>query len=204
MMDGNEKLKLLMKVNRHRLSNEYREAIDLLLEKINNVGICVEFYEILGEMFFSVALLSTNEDGENYQRAVYWLSKAIELEPYNSRLHLKLGDVLYIGLLDYPSAEKHYQKAIELNPKNKKAYIGIASLYGSPDSNIELGEAIRALKVAREVDPDDPIVIARLGDLLYEDGKVDLAVNAWLEALVCTHPLEEGYCLQIETRIQKH
>lgn len=100
-------------------------AIDLLLDKVNSADMCIGFCELLANLFFNVALNSNNENGENFQNALFWLNKAIELDPSNSKLYVELGDLLWIGFLDYSSAEAQYYKAIRLNPKKERLILAL-------------------------------------------------------------------------------
>jgi tetratricopeptide (TPR) repeat protein len=74
----------------------------------------------------------------NYEKAITWLEKAIKIDDNNSNYHLWLGRAYGIkaqraGLLKKASAassvKKHFERAVELNPENINARMGLLQFY---------------------------------------------------------------------------
>lgn len=184
---------LLLEINQSRINCDYLQAIQIGMKAIEKFGETCEFCELLSDLYFSLGVNSPVETGENYQNAIGWLKRAIKIDGTDSVLHVKLGDLYWLGALDYSSAEEEYRCAISLNSNNRKALINLAALYGSPDSTLSLSQAILYLTKALEIEPDDPNVYARLGELFYENGNRSEANKNWLRALTCSKPLEDGF-----------
>jgi len=96
----------------------------------------------------------------NYDKAIDWLDKAIELDQTNSGYHFWLGNAYGVkaqraGLLKKASAaknvKKEFERAVELNPENIDARFGLLQFYqmapgimgGSKDKAREQAEAIK-------------------------------------------------------------
>ncbi len=96
----------------------------------------------------------------NYDKAIAWLKKAVDLDETNSDYHLWLGRGYGIkaqraGLLKKASAaknvKKHFEQAVGLNPDNLDARMGLLQFYqmapgimgGSKEKAKEQAEAIK-------------------------------------------------------------
>ena len=96
----------------------------------------------------------------NYDKAIDWLEKAVELDQTNSDYHLWLARAYGVkaqraGLLKKASAAKNvkksFERAVELNPDNLDARMGLLQFYqmapgimgGSKDKAKEQAEAIK-------------------------------------------------------------
>ncbi|TDP04147.1 tetratricopeptide repeat protein [Flavobacterium sp. 245] len=61
---------------------------------------------------------------ENYDKAIVSLEKCIKLKPSDAVAYFELGKN-YLALKDYQSANNAFEKAAQLNPKNKWYWLGI-------------------------------------------------------------------------------
>lgn len=51
---------------------------------------------------------------------------------------------------DYPQAKESFQKAVDKDPNNAKAWLGLGGIYNSEKNH---GEALKAIKKALSIDP---------------------------------------------------
>lgn len=65
---------------------------------------------------------------ENYDKAIQSLYKCLNVQPNNPVLHHELGKN-FLALKNYPEAEKSFQKAIELDPKQRWYWNGLYDVY---------------------------------------------------------------------------
>ena len=65
---------------------------------------------------------------ENYDKAIISLEKCIQKEPNNSEIHYQLG-VNYLAQKNYVDAEKAFQKAVDLEPKQRWYWNGLYDVY---------------------------------------------------------------------------
>ncbi len=61
---------------------------------------------------------------ENYDKAIVSLEKCIKLKPNDAVAYFELGKN-YLALKDYQNANNAFEKATQLNPKNKWFWLGI-------------------------------------------------------------------------------
>jgi tetratricopeptide (TPR) repeat protein len=70
-------------------------------------------------------------------------------------------------------ANRHYRRALEIDPKNALAANNLAS--NLADHGGDFDEAIRLAQIARETAPEDPVIRDTLGWLYYKKGLIDSA-----------------------------
>ena len=126
-------------------------------------------------------------------RAVYWLrvnqfekardefQMAVRLEPEEPGWQISLGDVIArIG--DVPGGLSHYQRAIELSPRDPTYWRLLANF--TVDYNYGVREiGFPAALQARALAPDDPQNSATLGRIYFANGDLATAETIWLQVL---------------------
>ncbi len=65
---------------------------------------------------------------ENYDKAIISLEKCLQKEPNNPEVHYQLG-VNYLNQKNYPAAETAFQKAVDLEPKQRWYWNGLYDVY---------------------------------------------------------------------------
>ncbi len=89
----------------------------------------------------------------------------------------KLNDIIHLCL-----------KILDLDPDNVEAMITLAFHREHPGVALELGDAIRMLEWAKEVDPDNRLVDFTLGRLYAESGQYNRAKKLFREVTARTDP----------------
>ena len=121
-----------------------------------------------------------------YQEAIDELEKALRLAPKQPvvRRNLALVHANYGALLlqrrTFEAAATEYQAAIELLPDEATFHMGLGWAFlglQEPD------RAVGALRRARDLDPEEPMVYRLLGEAHYHRGDMTAAVMAWEEGL---------------------
>jgi serine/threonine-protein kinase len=105
--------------------------------------------------------------------------RAIELDPTLAEAHTSLGSITGLHEWRWNEAERHYRRAIELNP----GYVTAHHWYGC-DFLVLLGrfeEACREMEIARRLDPLAPVINESLGLLLVLTRRYDEALEKYLE-----------------------
>jgi serine/threonine protein kinase/tetratricopeptide (TPR) repeat protein len=124
-------------------------------------------FSVLGDNLY----ISPNEA---FPKAKAAALKALEIDVSLAEAHVSLASVLESYGHNFPSAEKEYKKAIELNPGYATAHHWYAfhlSWVGRHE------EAIKEITLARELDPLSPRINANVGLLLYYARKYDKAIE---------------------------
>jgi tetratricopeptide (TPR) repeat protein len=118
--------------------------------------------------------------------------KAIELNPKNDNVYIKLG-WFYLGQGKLSEAENLYKKAIELNPKNDNACIGLGWTYREQG---KLSEAEDAFKKAIELNPKNDNAFAELGWTYREQGKLSEVEDAF-KKVIELNPKNDNACIRL-------
>lgn len=111
----------------------------------------------------------------------------LKVSNLEANYHLKKANKLYKDE-QYRNAIKDYEKALELNPGLKLAYIYLGTSYSQiyrpmkeDDRNKEIGvKAEEYLKLAQEYDPENEKVVIALGDLYDKMGNFEEAEKYYL------------------------
>ena len=100
--------------------------------------------------------------------------KALELDPLLADAHAAMGWV-YSRELDWSSAEKAFERAIELNPSLTQTYTSYSTStlrpLGKPD------DALRLLRLALENDPLSLDVQREIGEVQIQSGRYEEAIS---------------------------
>ncbi|MEN2398455.1 tetratricopeptide repeat protein [Flavobacterium sp. MC2016-06] len=95
---------------------------------------------------------------ENYDKAIVSLEKCIKLKPNDAVAYFELGKN-YLALKQYPSAQNAFEKATQLDPKNKWYWLGIYDVSFETKNYPLAIETIQKIIVFDEEYKDDLISI---------------------------------------------
>jgi Tfp pilus assembly protein PilF len=115
----------------------------------------------------------------NFNSALQWIEKALEIMPGSAELHGKYGNIL-AAQKKYPDAIIAFKRALAIKPDYAKAYYGLGVVFKAcgDDEN-----AITAFNNALSIDPDYTEVLNDLGILLKNNGALDEAAHCFTRAL---------------------
>ncbi|MHB8844858.1 MAG: tetratricopeptide repeat protein [Nitrospirota bacterium] len=114
---------------------------------------------------------------------------AAKLDPKNTRAWSQLGDAAYI-LKDYDVAERAYDSALDLDPKNGDLYNNLAWVFVQQET--KFGAAHELVMKALGLNPANrPYYLDTLGCILLKEGNAADAVAA-LEESVRTIPQDQA------------
>ncbi len=111
------------------------------------------------------ALVLTNDapPKEMMDQAKGAARRAVELDDSLSEAHAALGSIAFWYDWDWKASEKHFQRALDLDPESRVAHVWYAHLL----SNIgHHNEALSEVRRARAIDPVSPITNAVEGQIL--------------------------------------
>ncbi|MBI3754041.1 MAG: tetratricopeptide repeat protein [Deltaproteobacteria bacterium] len=121
-----------------------------------------------------------------YEKAVKFFSKAVELDPIDDSYHFNLG----IALAKYSSdplilkkAEEEMTKAQSLSPYRSDLYFNMAVFYRTFYLKEKGDAAVEMLKKARELDPVDMSITYNLGVLYLEMKRYKNAIDEFKKYL---------------------
>lgn len=114
-------------------------------------------------------------------RAKAAAEKALELDGNLAEAHASLGLIAPFVDWNWDDAQRHYERAIELNPNYATAHQWYAEGYLLPFGRID--EAIVELRKAQELDPLSAVISADLGKELFFARRYDEALHELQRAL---------------------
>jgi tetratricopeptide (TPR) repeat protein len=119
-----------------------------------------------------------------------WALKAFMLDSTLAEVHAALAIAYLYKSWRFDDAERHFKRAIELNPNLDMAHYHYAwglYLWG------RLDEAISEHKLAQKYDPYNPLHTAYLGELYKNAGRYEEAVQEALKSLEIQKDYSNGY-----------
>ena len=114
----------------------------------------------------------TYTEGGNYQQAIDWYKKAIEVIQTDPYVYISLGDAYQKIQGGGGEAMNNYEKAVSIDGKNSLAYSRIGKLWYDA-RNYPL--AVENFGKAKDADPANPLPYRDLADAYYRSGKYELA-----------------------------
>ena len=106
--------------------------------------------------------------------------KALELDDTLAEAHAALGTAVFFADWDWPSAEREFKRAIELNPNSAlshRRYAIYLDTTGRPSES--MAEALRA----QELDPLSPEIVSGLGWVYLSTRRYDESIAQFQKAL---------------------
>jgi tetratricopeptide (TPR) repeat protein len=129
--------------------------------------------------YFALARIYLHNGDE--QKAINQYEAILEKNPQQIRSHMLLGTI-YDMQKRFDLSEKHYRKAIEIDPDFAPAANNLAYLLASEDENID--EALRLAQMAKEKLPDDPSVMDTLGLVYLKKGLYEIAIQEFKDSII--------------------
>lgn len=164
------------RLGRAALPRWVKIGIPIVMIGASAAAIGYAFQDQIGDPIEKADLLRRDQ---KYDQAAELLSRALDREPGNPRLHEKLGDV-YTKQQLHIDALVHYTRAIKLNPMNSYLY----TLQGN--SLLRLGrltEAELSYKNALRLDPQQGPALVALGTVYAKQQRFKDAADSYQRAL---------------------
>jgi TolB-like protein/tetratricopeptide (TPR) repeat protein len=134
------------------------------------------------------------------RRAKAAAEKAIEIDPSLGQAYVAIGNASLTYDWDWTAAERHYRRAIELDPTDSNArhrYSHLLIAMGRFDES--LVESQKAI----EIDPLDPNLLAHLGFHYKTARQPERAIEICLQAIKLNPNARVGYFYLAEAYVQK-
>ena len=119
------------------------------------------------------------DDEGNYDKAIEYYQKTIELKPDNTEVYNNMG-IAYNHKGSYDKAIEYYEKAIELNPDLSEAFNNMGNAY-SDKGNYD--KAIECYQKVIELNPDDVDAYYNMGNAYFKKGNYNKAIECYKESI---------------------
>ena len=167
-----------------RTPDDLNRAVDFFTQAIVRDPNYAQAYAGLADCYNLLREYTAMPDKEAYPRALAAATKAVELDDKLADAHASLGFISFYWSWDTATAEREFQRALDLDPNHVSAhhwYATALSLAGRED------EALVEIEKARKLDPNSTSILADKGLLLFNAGQRQQAVDL-LKKMEATEP----------------
>jgi Tfp pilus assembly protein PilF len=167
-----------------RTPDDLNKAVDLFTQAIVHDPGYAKAYAGLADTYNLLREFSLMPANEAFSRSLAAARRAVELDGGLADAHNSLAFASFYGAWDFASAEREFQRAIELGPQYATAhhwYANTLLCLGRFD------EALAEIGRARQLDPNSASILADKGLILYAAGRSGEAV-ALLKELAAADP----------------
>jgi tetratricopeptide (TPR) repeat protein len=167
-----------------RTPDDLNKAVDFFTQAIVHDPGYAAPYVGLADSYNLLREYSAMLPQEAFPRALAAATKAVELDPNSAEAHNSLAFASFWGFFDVATADREFQRAIELDPRLSRAHHWYATFL------IDIGraqEALAEIERARQLDPSSTPILADKGVILALAGKTEEA-RALLKQLATSQP----------------
>jgi eukaryotic-like serine/threonine-protein kinase len=137
---------------------------------------------------------------ESYPQAQAAAAKALELDEQLAEAHASLAFVLYRYNRDWPAAERHFKRALELNPNYATAHQWYSAYLAAAGRN---DEAVAEAERAQEIDPFSLTINADVARHLYYARRYDEALAECRKMIEMDRNFSRGHVELGQALLQK-
>jgi TolB-like protein/DNA-binding winged helix-turn-helix (wHTH) protein/Tfp pilus assembly protein PilF len=150
------------------------ESVELLRQAVQKDPSYALAWARLAELYGAAGAFNQMPPRFAFQEARTAVQKALQLDDELSEAHCAAGIIKMYWDLDYPGAERDFQRALQLNPRNAKTlmhYGRLVQCLGRFD------EAIALRKREIEIEPSNPGIQSHLASAYLTARKDDLGIQ---------------------------
>ena len=155
-----------------RTGEDIERALEYFQEAVNIEPLYALAYVGIAESYILLHVYSEIPSKETYPKAKASALKALEIAPNLGEAHISIASVLSDYYWDWEESEIEFKKGIELSPNYATGhhwYAAYLTYMGRFD------EALKEIKIARELDPLSMIILSEESNFYYWSGDVDSA-----------------------------
>jgi len=167
-----------------RTPEDLNQAVDFFTQAIVHDPGYAAPYVGLADSYNLLREYSAMLPQEAFPRALAAASKAVELDPNSAEAHNSLAFASFWGFFDAATADREFQRAIELDPTLPRAHHWYATFLVEVQRD---QQALLEIERARQLDPSSTPILADKGFILAEAGKTEEA-RTLLTQVVASQP----------------
>lgn len=163
-----------------RTPSDLQKAISLFEEAVDKDPNYAMAYSGIADSYALLTAYTVQPPRQIMPKAKEAALKAIALDDNLAAAHASLGQITAYYDYDFPTAEREYRRAIELNPNYAPAHQWLAEHLAAMKRN---DEAIDEIRRALELDPFSVIMNRIYADILVDGRKYDEAIRQYQKAI---------------------
>jgi tetratricopeptide (TPR) repeat protein len=151
-----------------RTPDSLNRALDYFTQAIVHDPGYAQAYVGLADTYNLLREYTLMPENEAYKRAIAAARKAIALDDSLAEAHRSLAFDEVWGNWDFEAAEREFQRAIELNPRDPVTHLWFANAFAAPGW---YPVCLREIDRAQELDPGSHAILADKGLMLFHAGQ---------------------------------
>ena len=159
------------------INKNYDELIPLIEEYLPIAGDNYDILFLAGATYKAVC---------EYDEAMYFLTKCLNIKPFDSSLHTEIGSCLYESG-DVKNAFKTLKHAAKLDPKNNLPILILGKMYGQIENK---EKALHYFQSAVDINSSDRNARNEFGRTLHHFGHISDAIKQYKTGLL--QPIVQG------------
>jgi len=163
-----------------RTPSDLQKAISLFEEAVDKDPNYAMAYSGIADSYALLTAYTIEPPRQLMPKAKEAALKALALDDNLAAAHASLGQVTAYYDYDFPTAEREYRRAIELNPNYATAHQWLAEHLAATRRN---DEALVEIRRALELDPFSVIMNRIYADILVDGRKYDEAIRQYQKAI---------------------
>ena len=163
-----------------RTPSDMQKAISLFEEAIEKDPNYAMAYSGIADAYALLTAYSSEPPRQLMPKAKEAALKALALDDNLAAAHASLGQINAYYDYDFPTAEREYRRAIELNPNYATAHQWLAEHLAAMKRN---DEALVEIRRALELDPVSVIMNRIYADILVDGRKYDEAIRQYQKVI---------------------
>jgi len=153
---------------------DFSRAIEYFEEAIRLQPDYAEAYAEEAFCYMSLSLYVALPEAEGFSRAKALARRAIEIDSTLAEGHAVLGRLLMLRDWDFPEAEKHFRRALQLDPNDARVHRMYATHLAVTG---RLGEAVAHSQRSLALDPVSVMANQNLATMLLWAGRLDESIT---------------------------
>lgn len=151
-----------------RIRPDLHKGIEFYQQAIDIDPLYALAYAGMAQAYGTLPITSDAEPKDALPKARVAAQKALEIDKDLAEAHMALGMVAFWHDWDWAAAETHLKKAIELRPDDPEAHRMLSVLLSTLERH---DEAVREIRLARELDPLSLVINALEAQALFFAGR---------------------------------
>jgi TolB-like protein/lipopolysaccharide biosynthesis regulator YciM len=158
---------------------ELKKAIDYFQQAIEKDPAYAPTYAGMSDAYSALGAWMYLPPTDSFPKAKAAAMKGLELDDTLAEGHAALGYATFFDW-DWPSAEREFKRAIELNPNSALSHARYAECL---KTRLRFNESIAEAQQAQELDPLSPDILSQLGNVYFFAGRSDESIAQFQKAL---------------------
>ncbi len=163
-----------------RTPSDMQKAISFFEQAVEKDPNYAMAYSGVADSYALLTAYSTEPPRQLMPKAKEAALKALALDDNLAEAHASLGQIAAYYDYDFPTAEREYRRAIEINPNYATAHQWLAEHLAAMKRN---DEALAEIRRALELDPVSVIMNRIYGDILVSGRKYDEAIRQYQKVI---------------------